>query len=189
MSDLVYPLTTAPVEKGGKGERAAEMLPIVDEGGVVVSQASRTYCHGPRRPLHPVVHLHLLSRGGAIYLQKRSMTKALLPGFWDSAVGGHISYGEYVCEALYREAGEELGLFDFNPVPFAPYIYEGKVERELVFTFAAVGDFRPDPCNDEVSEGRWWTPAEIDAATGKGILTPLFEQEYARFRDKFAALL
>ena len=189
MSDLVYPLTTAPVEKGGKGERAAEMLPIVDEGGVVVSQASRTYCHGPRRPLHPVVHLHLVNRSGCIYLQKRSMTKALLPGLWDSAVGGHISYGEYVPEALYRESGEELGLFDFNPIPLGPYIYEGKAERELVFPFAAVGDFSLDPSNDEVSEGRWWTPAEIDAATGKGVLTPLFEQEYARFRDKFPALL
>ena len=66
--------------------------------------------------LHPVVHLHILNRYDQLYLQKRSMKKDLLPGYWDTAVGGHISYGEYVQEALFRESSEELGFTEYNPI-------------------------------------------------------------------------
>ena len=52
-----------------------------------------------------------------------------------------------------------------------------------------MGDYeiRPDP--DELAGGRFWTPDEIAQALGKGILTPNFEGEYARIKDKLQALL
>ena len=72
MIELVYPTEPARVEKGGKGAHPAEMLPIVEPDGEVTAQASRAYCHGPRKPLHPVVHLEIINRSGAIYLQIRA---------------------------------------------------------------------------------------------------------------------
>ena len=130
MIDIIYPVGNAPVMKGAKITRSIEMLPVIDTDGIVIAQASRSFCHGAHRPLHPVVHLHIVNRQGDIYLQKRSMTKKLLPGKWDTAVGGHISYGESVLEALVREAGEELGFFDFNPIEMDRYIFESEVEKE-----------------------------------------------------------
>lgn len=189
MTDIIYPVETAPVLRGAKIVRSIEMLPVVEPDGIVVGQAPRSYCHGPHKPLHPVVHLHIVDRQGRIYLQKRSMTKKLLPGKWDTAVGGHISYGESVQEALFREAGEELGFFDFNPVDMDRYIFESDVDREMVFVFAAVGNFTLQPDNDEVSEGRYWSPDELDAALGKGLLTPNFELEYSKYKDKLMSLL
>ena len=58
-----------------------------------------------------------------------------------------------------------------------------------VVIYAAVGhpDLAPD--NAEVSEGRWWTRDEILAASGKGILTPNFEQEFANIQASLLALL
>lgn len=256
MTDLIYPASTAPLLRGSDRSVASEMLPVVDEHGNVVAQASRAFCHGriagqmtgpvrqsaaaiqpasaaikpaataqqPKaaspqpastvtiqpasatihpaatspastatqpaaKPLHPVVHLHIISRDGRIYLQQRSASKDFLPLKWDTAVGGHVAYGEYVLEALYREASEELGFTDFNPVFITSYVYESERERELVNVFATVGDFILKPDGDEVTDGRYWSPEEIEAATGKSILTPNFESEYHKIKDSLQALL
>src|SRR5690606_23260736 len=45
---------------------------------------------------------------GRIYLQRRSLSRALFPGSWD-LVGGHAEEGEDVRKALAREVREETG--------------------------------------------------------------------------------
>ena len=180
---------TAPVLRGAAGKPKEEMLPVVEENGIVVAQMARSFAHGGTKPLHPVVHLQVIDRFGRIFLQKRGATKKLLPGYWDTAVGGHVTYGETVIEALFREAREEIGLSDFNPVDLDTYVWESETERELVHVFAAVGNFKLKPVNDEVEEGRYWTEKEIARALGKGILTPNFENEYQRVGRALLALL
>lgn len=196
MFDLLYPSDPAPrlprpsfTNPGNPPAGDEELLPVIEPSGLVVGQAARSYCHSGSKLLHPVVHLHLVDREGRIYLQKRSMTKDLLPGYWDTAVGGHISYGETVLEALYRETGEELGLTAFNPVFLEAYRWETERDNEWVCVFAAVGHPALDPDPAEVTEGRWWTPDEIAAAAGKDMLTPNFTEEYRRIAGRLAALL
>lgn len=167
-----------------------EWLPVIQDDGQVIGMATRAYCHSGSGVLHPVVHLHILDRLGRIYLQKRSMSKKCQPGKWDTAVGGHIDYGETVQEALMRETQEELGFNRFNPIAIKNYIFEFEKDREMVFVFAAVGNAFPiHPNSEEIDEGRFWTQEEIDAAMGKGILTPNFEGEFNAIRKKLFALL
>ena len=196
MFELIYPVEPAPIlplptadDPGTKTLGNAEAVPVVEENGLVVGQAARATVHGSHRFLHPVVHLHIINRFGCLYLQKRSMTKDLLPGKWDTAVGGHVTYGELAEEALYREAAEELGLTAFNPIFLETNVWETAVDREFVFIFAAVGHPDLNPDNDEVTEGRWWTQQELTAAIGKDLLTPNFEAEYARIQGMLLALL
>ena len=196
MFGLVYPPDPAPLyprpsvhHPGIPRVSGEEMLPLVDESGVVYGRAARSWCHSGAKPLHPVVHLHLMDRMQRLYLQKRSMEKDLLPGYWDTAVGGHVSYGESVEEALYRETAEELGLVAFHPIPLGTYVYETARDRELVILFASIGHPELHPSQLEVSEGRWWTLEEIDTAIGKQIITPNFEQELPRIREQLLALL
>jgi hypothetical protein len=169
--------------------RAKEMFPVVEPGGLVVGQASRDYCHSGAKLLHPVVHLHVIDRNSCLYLQKRSMRKDIQPGKWDTSVGGHVAYGELLAEALYREASEEIGLRDFNPVYLRSYVFESEVERELVNVFAAVGRYDLKPDMDEVEEGRFWRMDEIEENLGKSLFTPNFEGEFVRIKDSLLSLL
>ncbi|MBN1143304.1 MAG: hypothetical protein JXA72_02730, partial [Bacteroidales bacterium] len=73
-----------------------EWLPLLNSKGEIIGKAPRSVCHSDKSLLHPVVHLHVLNNNGEIYLQKRPMNKLVQPGKWDTAVGGHISYGEDV---------------------------------------------------------------------------------------------
>lgn len=107
-----------------------EIFPIVDEKGNVIGKATRKECHSGSRLLHPVVHLHVLNANGDIYLQKRSIHKFIQPGKWDTAVGGHMDYGETVEQALARETREELGFTDYEPKHLFSYVYDSDVERE-----------------------------------------------------------
>ena len=196
MFDLFYPATPAPLypkpsadNPGRPAVPAGEMLPLIEPDGIVYGQAPRAWCHSGTSALHPVVHLQIMDREGNVYLQKRSMIKNRWPGRWDMAVGGHVSYGERILETLYREAAEELGLTEFNPSYLDTYIFETKRDRELVVVFAFIGHPNLNPDNAEVTEGRWWTQAEIDASLGKNVFTPSFEDEFSRVREKLLVML
>lgn len=195
MFELIYPaeglarklpLPTADTVVDDEGQ---EFFPVVEVSGEVTGRATRAYCHSGSKLLHPVVHLHIIDRYSRIYLQKRSMKKDIAPGLWDTAVGGHVDYGESLTEALYREAHEELGLDEFNPVYLRTYVWETDRDREFVNVFAAVGAFELKPDHDEVDEGRWWSLEDIDAAAGKGVFTENFEEEFADIRHSLLALL
>ena len=153
-----------------------ELFPVVDAEGQVTGCATRGECHGGAMLLHPVVHLHLFDPNGALYLQKRSAWKDNQPGRWDTAVGGHVDFGETIDEALRREVREELGITDFEPEFVTRYEFRSERERELVHVFRAVygGEVRPSA---ELDGGRFWSPEEIVRMKGRGVFTPNFEGE------------
>ena len=157
-----------------------ELLPVVDAAGRVIGSATRGACHDGSKPLHPVVHLHLCDSAGRLYLQKRPLWKRIQPGRWDTAVGGHVDWGESVGEALRRETREELGLDALEPEHVMTYPFESECERELVYVYRAVydGPVRPSA---ELDGGRFWTLREIREGMGRGIFTPNFEGEIVRF--------
>lgn len=197
MFDLIYPLDMPPVLPPRRAGDVAvalepgrkEMFPVVDPSGLVEGIASRQYCHSGSKVLHPVVHLHIVDRFGRLYLQKRSMKKDIQPGKWDTAVGGHVDFGETLLEALFRESSEELGLREFNPVYIESYVFESEIEKELVNVYAAVGSFTLSPDMDEVDEGRYWDIKDIEENLGKSQMTPNFEQEFIRMKDRLLSLL
>ena len=157
-----------------------EIFPIVDEEGRVVGSATRGECHSGSKLLHPVVHLHVFNSKGDIYLQRRPDWKDIQPGKWDTAVGGHIDYGETPEQALQREVREELGITDFQPKFIDKYVFESKREKELVYVHRTIYDGEIRPSAEELDGGRFWTMQEIREAMGQGILTPNFESEFKR---------
>ena len=168
----------------GNMDNQQELFPIVDESGQVVGSATRGECHSGSKLLHPVVHLHVFNSKGDVYLQKRPDWKDIQPGKWDTAVGGHVDYGETPEEALIREVREELGITDFKPERVDKYAFESSRERELVYVHRTTYDGEIRPSTKELDGGRFWTMQEIREATGKGVLTPNFESEFWRCFEK-----
>ena len=157
-----------------------EWFPLVNEKGETIGKATRKECHNGSKMLHPVVHLHIFNKAGDLYLQKRSINKDIQPGKWDTAVGGHIDYGETVEEALRREVREELGITAFTPQFITRYVFESAIEKELVNTFRTIynGEIKPD--TEELDGGRFWSLEEIKSKLGENMFTPNFEQEFKR---------
>lgn len=159
-----------------------EFFPILNPEGEVVGKASRQECHSGSKLLHPVVHLHVISSEKKLFLQKRPAHKDIQPNKWDTAVGGHIDFGETKETALQREALEEIGISGFEAKFICSYIFESDREKEWVNTYFCTYNGPFELAEDEIDDARFWTLSEIRASMGKGIFTPNFEQEFERIR-------
>lgn len=162
-----------------RADNGAERLPVVDAEGRVVGSATREECHNGSMLRHPVVHLHVINERGELYLQHRPKWKQIQPDRWDTAVGGHVDWGEECAEALWREACEELGMGEFEPQYIATYEFRSERECELINVFVCRYGGRIEP-SEELDGGRFWTRAEIEANLGCGVFTPNFESEAER---------
>ena len=161
-----------------------ERFPLVDADGAVIGSAWRSECHGNPALLHPVVHCIVVNAAGEMLLQRRSHSKKIQPGKWDTAVGGHVGVGESIESALRREVAEEIGLNLETVASRFLYRYNmvNDIESELVHTYVCESDgpFRPQA--SEVDELRFWPLEKIRAKLGTGVFTPNFEDEFERYR-------
>ncbi len=160
-----------------------EILPIVDDKGNIIGQAPRSHVHDGSKILHPVVHMHVISSNKAILLQKRPESKLIQPGKWDTAVGGHISFGETLEQALKKESWEEIGLTDFSAKLVKTYKWDSIVESELVYLFVTYDHKNYHVHSDEVEEARFWTKKQIETQLRQGIFTPNFEYEFELLKE------
>lgn len=163
--------------------KSEEWVPLVSPDGRTVGKARRTEVHGNPSLLHPVVHCLVVNSRGQLLLQLRSATKDVQPGRWDTSVGGHVGFGERIEDSLLREIREELGITpDETRLQFLhKYVMTNSIESELVHTYLLEheGPFMPEP--HEIDELRFWSVVDIEAARGRSILTPNFEDEFERY--------
>jgi isopentenyldiphosphate isomerase len=159
-----------------------ELLEIVDKDGKSLGIAPRSSIHGNPSLLHKVVHVLVFNGDGELLLQKRSMSKDVEPGKWDTSVGGHVSAAEDISLAVYREMKEELGVDTVEPGFLYSYIHSNTYESELVFTHSCIHN-GPFPFNaEEIDAVKFWRIEEIKKALGTGVLSSYFEEEFAKFQ-------
>ncbi|MBI4023627.1 MAG: ribosomal RNA small subunit methyltransferase A [Verrucomicrobia bacterium] len=158
-----------------------EMFDVVNAQDEVAGQERRSTVHA-RDLLHRAVHIFIRNGKGELLLQKRSATKDISPNTWDSSAAGHLGVGEPYDDAARREVLEELGV-----APALRRAQKFEARKELGWEFVwlyegeSEGPFRfPE---SEISELRWWTPVQIEAA-----LTHHPEEFASSFRHIWQAL-
>jgi len=139
-----------------------EWLVQCSEKGDYLKKVPRSLCHQGSFILHPVVHLHLIDAEGNFLLQKRSRKKSIQPGKWDTAVGGHVLWGETTPDTLKRESLEEIGFFPLHYSLIKRYLWETEQEKEFVTLFCGFysGERLVFP-PDEIEELKFWKREEI----------------------------
>ncbi len=144
-----------------------EILDIVNLYDEVVSQATRDEVYA-KSLCHRIVHVLIFDDDGKMALQKRSQTVTFCPGYWSTAVGGHVQSGENYEQAALREFAEELGT-SCDIVFFSKDLYEAKGSPvKFVTAFKAIytGAFNPNP--DDVETIDFFSLHEVQAMIERG---------------------
>ena len=157
---------------------------VTDEDSTVLGPVPRRLVHGNPALIHRSTHVLVIHpTDGHVLLQKRSAQKDMHPGQWDTSVGGHVGFGQSYEEAALRETEEELGLIigiqELKKIYTLRFRDEMESENTATFLCLHAGPFTFNP--EEITEIKFWSRAEIEAALGTHRLTPNFEQEYAAF--------
>ena len=111
-------------EKAGAREKvsAGEKVTVVDEHNHVTGVVSRQQMRAEKL-CHRATYVFVFDSGGKVYVQERTMTKDLYPGFYDPATGGVVAAGEEYDEAAYRELEEELGISGVSLTPHCHFYF------------------------------------------------------------------
>ena len=152
-----------------------EWIPIITPNGSIKFYAPRTVAHTNASYLHPTVHI-LFTKNKKVYLQKRGLNKDVFPGRWDSSVGGHVSEGETIEDALKKECYEELGIQSFKFSLIKTFMIKDKFQSELIYLFHGTTQQEFSPNMDEIADGKYFSVDDIEAMD-KTLFTPHFIEE------------
>ena len=162
-----------------------ELFDIYDSAGNRTGVAPRRECHGNPPLLHHTSHVVVFHPDGKrILLQKRSMSKDIQPGKWDTAVGGHLASGEDYETGARRELAEELGWK--APVTLR-YLFDAQIRNEIesedtrVFGVTLAGPFEFQ--REEIDEVRFWSADELKDPASHSLFTPNLVTELQRLFD------
>ncbi len=147
-----------------------EIVAIVDETNRVTGQASRAEMRAGKL-IHRACYILVFNSLGELFVQKRTLSKDIYPGFYDVAAGGVVLAGESYEESAWRELQEELGIK--APLNFCcDHFHDGLDNRVWgrVFTCRHDGPMRLQA--EEVAEGFFLALPEVLALSGREPFTP-----------------
>lgn len=145
-----------------------ELLDVVDADDEVIATGTRGEIHA-RGLMHRAVHVLVFNRRGQLFLQKRSMQKDEQPGKWDSSAAGHVDSGEDYDACARREIGEELGIAsDIGLEPLFKLPASSLTGNEHCQVYRCLWDGPMQLHPDEIDDGRWVEPAEMDRRVDAG---------------------
>jgi 8-oxo-dGTP pyrophosphatase MutT (NUDIX family) len=148
-----------------------ERVAIVDESNRVVGAATRAHMRAGRLH-HRSTYILVFDLAGRLYVQKRTMTKDVYPGFWDPCTGGVVQAGESYEDSAIRELAEEMGIAAVPLETLADFYFEDPSSRVFGRAFRCVwdGDVVPQP--EEVQFVEKMTPAEVLHRSASEQFTP-----------------
>ena len=137
-----------------------EIVAIVDKGNNVVGSAPRREMRAKRLP-HRSTYILVFNSQGQLYVQKRTLTKDLFPGYYDPAAGGVVLAGESYEESARRELEEEMGIRDVPLNWLFDFFYSDDHTRVWGGVFSCAYDGRIVLQPEEIESGAFLQISDI----------------------------
>ena len=102
----------------------------------------------------------LFNSAGELCVHRRTLSKALYPGFWDVTAGGMVGPDEDYAEAAARELHEELGISGVALHEHGRFFFDEPGNRLWGAVFSAVSDQPLVLQAEEVLEARFMAPQD-----------------------------
>jgi 8-oxo-dGTP pyrophosphatase MutT (NUDIX family) len=109
----------------------------------------------------------LFNSRGELCVHRRTLSKAIYPGYWDVAAGGMVGAGESYAESAARELAEELGIAGVALCEHGRFFFDTPGNRLWGAVFSAVSDAPLLLQPEEVLEARFIAPALALAEAGE----------------------
>ncbi|MEW9681478.1 NUDIX hydrolase [Pseudomonas sp. TE50-2] len=143
-----------PAEVAHRAASDAELVAWVDEHDQLLGALPRAELR-ERGLIGRCTFILLFNSAGDLCVHRRTLSKALYPGYWDVAAGGMVGVQESYAESAARELAEELGVSGVELRFHETFYFEQPGNRLWGAVFSAVWDgaLRLQP--EEVSEARF----------------------------------
>jgi isopentenyldiphosphate isomerase len=100
-------------------------------------------------------YILLFNGAGELCVHRRTLSKAIYPGYWDVAAGGMVQADESYSESAARELAEELGVTGVPLVEHEHFFFDQPGNRLWCAVFSAVWDGPLTLQPEEVLEARF----------------------------------
>jgi 8-oxo-dGTP pyrophosphatase MutT (NUDIX family) len=118
---------------------ADEIVVIVDQDNHIVGAAPRREMRA-KRLAHRSTYILVFNSRGELYVQKRTRTKDVFPGYYDIATGGVVLAGETYEHGAARELEEEMGIHSVPLTRLFDFYFENEHTRLWGCAFSCVYD-------------------------------------------------
>jgi 8-oxo-dGTP pyrophosphatase MutT (NUDIX family) len=139
---------------------ADEIVVIVDEHNNVVGAAPRHEMRAKRLP-HRSTYILVFNSWGELYVQKRTLTKDVFPGYYDVAAGGVVLAGETYEQGAERELEEEMGIRGVPLTRLFDFYFEHEHTRLWGCAFSCMYDGGVILQEEEVESGAFMQVSDI----------------------------
>ena len=148
-----------------------EIITIVDRSNHEVDQVPRSIMRA-KGLIHRATYILIFNNQGEIFVQQRTMTKDIYPGYFDVATGGVVLAGEPYELSAKRELAEELGVSKVELVDHFDFFHEdaGNKVWGRVFSCITDGPFILQP--EEVEDGFFMGFKQVLALSENESFTP-----------------
>lgn len=139
---------------------AEELVTIVDQENNEVGVVKRREMRAGRLT-HRATYILVFNSKGELYVQKRTKTKDVFPGYYDVAAGGVVLAGETYEKGAKRELAEELGIRGTPLTPLFDFYYEDDYIRLWGRAFSCIYDGKMMLQEEEVESGNFMNVEEV----------------------------
>ncbi|MDN6855820.1 NUDIX hydrolase [Pseudomonas sp. CAN2814] len=122
----------------------------------------------------------LFNSAGELCVHRRTLSKAVYPGYWDPAAGGMVQAEESYAESAARELEEELGIAGVELRAHGTFFFDQPDNRLWCAVFSAVSDAPLKLQPEEVLEAKFIDPHQALAEAKAG--TPYCPDSLAALR-------